>query len=257
MPSNQTKKPTRDDLMMAAQAALKSGDPDSLADAADAFANAAEVGVDNSVSSVPSYRVRGTRDWSGPPSVGRTQTRDRNENRGQQEPAGPAALATGHGMARGGGQRRQENEPSAYEEFMAALETALDRVADRIQVSERKGWIKIESLVNGHKVYIAKSKTAVSRIESTIPANRIKGAAEPDRANGRISSWIPADPNLVAQAIEILASEEEQIRPPQRGGGDTQVEQGQDQGQGQERGGNKARFHRAWGVRSGGGSSRR
>ena len=116
-----------------------------------------------------------------------------------------------------GGQ--QASGPLAYEEFMARLKSTLDKAGASVQVSENAAWIKIESRRNGHKVYLAKGKTQVNRIESTLPPEAVPGAVEPDRKNGRIASWIPADLGAVTVAIRQLATSDSIIRPPQRGGG--------------------------------------
>lgn len=99
------------------------------------------------------------------------------------------------------------------------LSSALRRAGNTVDVSENVAWIKIESRKNGHKVYIAKGKNSVNRVESTLPPNLVPGATEPDRKNGRISSYIPADPKLVGIAIRHLAQDEEHIRPPLHGAG--------------------------------------
>ena len=85
-------------------------------------------------------------------------------------------------------------------------------------MSENAGWIKIEG-VQGHKVYIAKTVTGVSRVESTLDPKMISGAQAPDpgrRKNGRIASWLPAKPEVVAEAIDVLATLDEPIPPPTR-----------------------------------------
>jgi hypothetical protein len=106
----------------------------------------------------------------------------------------------------------------AFEEFMAQLEGVIRKAGDNIDVTEHSRWVKIESLKNGHKVYIAKGKNQVSRIESTLPPNLVPGAVEPDRKNGRIASYLPPDPKAVSVAIRQLVQSEEPIRAPQRGG---------------------------------------
>jgi len=107
----------------------------------------------------------------------------------------------------------------AFEEFMAQLSGILRKVGDAVEVTEHSRWVKIESRKNGHKVYVAKGKNQVNRIESTLPPELVPGATEPDRKNGRIASFIPADPKAVSVAIRALAQSEDQLRAPQRGGG--------------------------------------
>lgn len=107
----------------------------------------------------------------------------------------------------------------AFEEFMAQLSGILRKAGDAVDVTEHSRWVKIESRKNGHKVYVAKGKNQVNRIESTLPPELIPGATEPDRRNGRIASYIPADPKVVSVAIRALVQSEDKLRAPHRGGG--------------------------------------
>ncbi len=107
----------------------------------------------------------------------------------------------------------------AFEEFMAQLSGILRKAGDAVEVTEHSRWVKIESRKNGHKVYVAKGKNQVNRIESTLPPEAVPGATEPDRKNGRIASFIPADPKAVSAAIRALVQTEDKLRAPQRGGG--------------------------------------
>lgn len=107
----------------------------------------------------------------------------------------------------------------AFEEFMAQLSGILRKAGDAVDVTEHSRWVKIESRKNGHKVYVAKGKNQVNRIESTLPPELIPGATEPDRRNGRIASYIPADPKVVSEAIRALVQSEDKLRAPHRGGG--------------------------------------
>jgi hypothetical protein len=141
---------------------------------------------------------------------------DLRSGRPGQGGTGPAAQATGHGMMRGG---PRSNAPAAFEQFMAALRDPLRKAGRKVRVTEIAGWVKIEGQ-QGHKVYIAKTVTGVSRVESTLDPKLVKGAKAPDegrRRNGRIASWLPARPESVAQAIDVLARLEEPIPAPVRG----------------------------------------
>jgi hypothetical protein len=121
------------------------------------------------------------------------------------------------GQVQGGGEEREGRV--AFEEFMAQLSGILRKAGDAVDVTEHSRWVKIESRKNGHKVYVAKGKNQVNRIESTLPPELIPGATEPDRKNGRIASYIPAEPKAVTTAIRALVQLDEKLRPPQRGGG--------------------------------------
>lgn len=140
----------------------------------------------------------------------------------------------------------------AFEEFMAQLSGALRRGGGNLDVSENAAWVKIESLKNGHKIYVAKGKTSVNRVESTLPPNLVPGATEPDRKNGRIVSFLPADPKVIGEALRFLLQDDQKLPAPQRaqggggsqGGGGPRGGGGGQGGQGGQQGG---------GGRSGGG----
>lgn len=194
---NVTKRPTRDDLMRATQAAQQAARASATASevvlaALDGEGQTQQDSAPTRASTpAPNYRVRGTRDWKGTPSVGRTPT--------------------------------QEKEAPAFEEFMAAIEPALKRGGAAITISDNRGWMKIESKSNGHKIYIAKSKNTLSRIESTLPIAAIEGAWEPERPNGLITSRLPVEVTKVVQAIELLISSKEGPRPIVRAARSAQV----------------------------------
>lgn len=226
------KKPTRDDLAQAVAAAR-----DAATAAGDA-ANAAAVAADTALtamegeavaeSPLPEQERVGNRGGNPP----RAQAQPQGDQGGRaRRPTGPGAQETGHGAMQFGGRRAQEG-PAAYEQFMAALKDPLRKAGNKVRVSDNAGWIKIEGM-QGHKVYIAKTKTGVSRIESTLDPDLIEGASPPDRKNGRIASWIPARTESVAEAIELLATLTEPIAPPARGGGRSEEEYDDDREQGQ------------------------
>lgn len=207
-PSSSSPKPSREQLLAAAERAAKIGEA--------LLAQANEMPASGPVVVAPPGRFnqRGTRDWDKPLAAPEQQAR---------AGVGPGALQTGHGMARAGNRRTDGH--AAFEEFMDELSPSIQRGGNRLRVTLNEGYVKIESLHNGHKVYIAKGVTTVSRVESTIPPSMLDGAAEPDRPNGRIASWIRADVQSVSKAIDFLVDSDEMIVPPRRGGGDTAIDQ--------------------------------
>ena len=105
--------------------------------------------------------------------------------------------------------------PLAFEQFMAALKTTLDRAGEMVTVSENSGWVILEGTFTKQRVLIAKSKTAVTRVASTLSPELIQGAT-PEDGNGRIASWLPPTIASVNEAIRILATGNETLRPPHR-----------------------------------------
>lgn len=220
-----SKRPTKEDLKEAATAASQAAH-----EAEQAAHNAAAV-VDTMLASMetgPSLVPLQDPDGDDPEPLGEDSEEDRamaslqeedlpelRSGRPGQTGTGPSAQATGHGMMRG---PRAASRP-AFEQFMAALRDPLRKAGHRVRVSEIAGWVKIEGQ-QGHKVYIAKTVTGVSRIESTLDPRLVEGAQAPDpgrKRNGRIASWLPASPVAVGQAIAVLAKLDEPILAPTRG----------------------------------------
>ena len=94
----------------------------------------------------------------------------------------------------------------AFKRFMSYLQDPLTKVKGMVRIKNNASWVKIESILNGHRIYISKGKVAVGRVDSTLPPELIEGAKAPGRRNGRIASWIPAEPAAVAAAIQLLGS---------------------------------------------------
>lgn len=115
-----------------------------------------------------------------------------------------------------------EDEPqsshAAFEAFMSKLQGIIGKAGNSVSVTEHARWIKIEGVKNGHKVYVAKGKNQVTRIESTLPPKLIPGATAAEKKNGRIASYIPATPLAVGAAIRQLVQYDEHIRPPTKSG---------------------------------------
>ncbi len=107
----------------------------------------------------------------------------------------------------------------AYEEFIAKLEPIIRNLGSKVTMTPNKSFIKFESRVNGHRLYISKGKTAVGRVECTLPPGSVDGATEPDRPNGRIASWLPVNHEVVGAALEKLGDEAEPPMPTARSRG--------------------------------------
>lgn len=120
---------------------------------------------------------------------------------------GPGAAATGHGLAGGG--VKPKHGPGGYREFIAALETRLGpEVWSRVAVTEQAAWVQIMGIRSGHRLYVAKTQRVVSRVECTLEPLEEEGRVRPDRRNGQILSWVVANEEKVAKAIETIATME-------------------------------------------------
>lgn len=123
----------------------------------------------------------------------------------------PGALATGHGL--GGGATRAGGG-SAYEEFVRAVRHhAGGQVWSRVLVIDQSAWVQIRGAAG--RVYVAKTRQVVSRVESTLRPEMVPAfpppppgsvnATRPDRPNGRIQSWVRADERLVAGVVTLIS----------------------------------------------------
>ena len=142
-------------------------------------------------------------DMAPAPTMGRTSSRGRLRSptmAPQQQTAAP---------------QKQEGPPPAFEEFLTRLQGVINEIA-AVRVQDRAGWIKIENFTTGHKVYINKGVTAVTRVESSLPPDAVKGAQAPEFYNGRIASLIPPTVEAVSEAIRALGSLQDHLPPARR-----------------------------------------
>lgn len=140
------------------------------------------------------------------PAMPRTRTRSR----------APEPDMRGQRPAIAGEPQTGQAPPAAWEEFLDALNPFLDEVGDSVRVLDRAGWVKIENPLTGHKLYFNKGITGVTRVESSLPVESVKGAAQPEFYNGRISSILPAEVQVVGEAIRQIAKSPDRLSPPRR-----------------------------------------
>ncbi len=155
------------------------------------------------------------------PAIGRTPTSE--QLAGVAEAARDAALAAGaaadkvasalehhNGNGNGGGHEKRipakaASTVPAYEEFMEALGSVIKKAGNRIRVIDNAGWVKIEGLESGERVYVNKGKREVTRVTCTLPPSAVAGATEPDVPNGLIQSHLPPTQEAVSSAILQIA----------------------------------------------------
>lgn len=127
-------------------------------------------------------------------------------------PIGPGALATGHGLAGGG--RKPEGTQQAYQAFVEAVRRLVGEPTwGRLSVLDQASWVQLRG--ERGRIYVAKTRGVVSRIESTLSPEEVPvipeppeggvNASEPDRPNGNIRSWLRADAGVVAGAVRVIA----------------------------------------------------
>ncbi len=100
---------------------------------------------------------------------------------------------------------RGDGDNMSLDQFMAKLRPIIELAGHRIKVTENKSWVKI---VGQHdKIYVARGKLKVGRVESTLTPDVVLGSVAPpqERENGLIKSWIPADSMAVGEAIRHIA----------------------------------------------------
>ena len=97
----------------------------------------------------------------------------------------------------------EQAPPAAWEEFLDQLEPFFQEVGDKVRVLDRAGWIKVENPTTGHKLYFNKGVTGVTRVESSLAPDAVRGASPPEFYNGRITSIIPPTVQSVGDAIEL------------------------------------------------------
>lgn len=109
-----------------------------------------------------------------------------------------------------------QEQPTAWEEFLDKLEPFFQEVGDKVRVLDRAGWVKVENPTTGHKLYFNKGVTGVTRVESSLSPDAVKGAAPPEFYNGRITSIIPPTVQAVGEAIRVIAQVQDRLAAPRR-----------------------------------------
>ena len=151
------------------------------------------------------------------PTVGRTRSRRRSSmplTQDMRTARRDMIQQRSQGTQQGG--QQQQEQTTAWEEFLEQLEPFFQEVGDKVRVLDRAGWVKIENPQTGHKLYFNKGVTGVTRVESSLAPGAVRGAAPPEFYNGRITSIIPANVQSVGEAIRVIAQAEDRLTPPRR-----------------------------------------
>lgn len=115
----------------------------------------------------------------------------------------------------------QNQTVPAYQSFMAELSARIQALGVPVTIEDRKDWIKIESTLNKHKLYVPRSVTEMSWCHTTLPLERvpelITDLPKGPGSIGKIECFVAPDVDLlVDQVLPLLASSEEKLRANRR-----------------------------------------
>ena len=120
---------------------------------------------------------------------------------------------------------------AAYKSFVSALKAKADEMGIPLieapgtdtGLPENKGWVRFESTVNGHKIYVPKSQVRVGMLDTTLPVGHLNGArdlgAKRDgtaRVNGKIMCRFMPDVDLVTKTLLPLMADPADRLPANR-----------------------------------------
>jgi hypothetical protein len=108
----------------------------------------------------------------------------------------------------------KESKEKAHVAFLEAARAAANALG--FATHDQKGWLKVENLTTGHKLYVARGGKSV-KIETTIPTDVLGeyGTAHAG-GNGKIASNVVSTVEALNQALEILAMYDAKLPPPRR-----------------------------------------
>ncbi len=109
----------------------------------------------------------------------------------------------------------KEKPVPAHLAFVAAAQAHAQALG--LAMKDQKGFFQISNAVTGNKLYIAKQGKAVTRIDTTLPVEKLEGIALPlDKPNGRITCHVQPTLEAVTLAIDLLATYEGKIPAPKK-----------------------------------------
>lgn len=121
------------------------------------------------------------------------------------------------GQEVGEASEKKEKAPAAYLAFMAAVAAAEDL---GLNVKEQKGFFQVWS-AGGHKIYVGKSSKERVRIDTTLPRSALiingRDISLPlAKPNGRIVCHVDPTVEALKEALMVLASYSDKIRPARK-----------------------------------------
>lgn len=115
--------------------------------------------------------------------------------------------------------KKEPAGPPAYEAFMAAVSAHAKALG--LDVKEQKHFFQIFA-GTGHKLYVAKDKKSVNRVDTTLPRTALvvngRDISLPlDTPNGRIACHIDPTVESVLTALDVMANFKDKIPAPRKG----------------------------------------
>lgn len=105
----------------------------------------------------------------------------------------------------------------AWISFVAGVQALMEAEGLKPAVEVQKGFVQYHNTVTGHKLYIAKQARAVTRIDTTLQLVGVLDGAHPLSApNGKIACQIEATQDNAVEAIRLLMTMDEKVRPAKR-----------------------------------------
>lgn len=109
----------------------------------------------------------------------------------------------------------QIKNTAVYVSFVASLKAKLlecgvplvESQGTDTGLPENKGWVRFESAVNGHKLYVPKSELRMGLCETTLPIGNCNGAKPLPKVNGKIMTRFTPDADLIADTIVDLMTD--------------------------------------------------
>jgi hypothetical protein len=110
---------------------------------------------------------------------------------------------------------------AAFTTFVAALKSKCEDLGIPLVTTEgtstglpeNKGWVRLESAVNGHKLYVPKSVTKMGPCETTVPCQMKPGSIPMKSFNGKIQTKFQPDVELLVEHVLCLFADPEDRLP--------------------------------------------
>lgn len=99
----------------------------------------------------------------------------------------------------------KEKAAPAWEAFAAAITAKAQALG--LGVEEQRGFVKVTSATNGHKIYLSKGARAVKRVDTSLPVLGQAGTLPLEKPNGKIECHLQPDLEVVSGFLAMMADE--------------------------------------------------